>query len=215
MKKILHWLDINFEAFFGMIFFFVMLIIILGQIFGRNFLGSGTAWGEEICKYCYVWVCYIGLSYATRNSIHIEIDAVRRLMPEKVQKFLMIFIQVLMLWLFIRFFLGTLTNVTRILQNGNRALSLDISQNWMYMAGPVGYGLGVFRCVQTLVWKLRHFKCSMPVFVNPNSVLDGGLDTYCFDDELRAEYRKKVPEEAYAEEAAFRAKHSLKKKKED
>lgn len=33
MKKVIRWLDINFEAFMGMIAFFTMLLIILCQIF--------------------------------------------------------------------------------------------------------------------------------------------------------------------------------------
>lgn len=211
MKKILRWLDINFEAFFGMVMFFVMLCIILYQIFARAIFGNGLAWGEEICKFCYVWVSYLGLSYATRNSIHIEIDALRTKFPEKAQKIMMILSQVVMMVLFIAFFMGCLDNVQTIAHRNMRALSVNISYNWMYMAGPIGYGLGVVRNLQNLIWKIRHFNCSMPVFVNPYSVLDGGLDNYCFNEELKAEYREKVPEEAYAELEAFNAKHSKKK----
>ena len=199
MKKLIRWFDINFEACFGMIFFFIMLGIILMQIFLRNILGAGTAWGEEICKFCYVWVCYIGLGYATKNSIHIEIDAIRSKMPENVQKALMIFTQLIMLVLFCYFFYGTVQNVIRIYVKHSRAESINISQNWMYIAGPIGYGLGVVRCIQTLVWKFRHFRCSMPIFVNPNCVLTGGLDTYCFDDEIREETRQSIPDAAYKE----------------
>lgn len=206
MRKVLHWLNINFEACFGMIFFFIMLGIILMQIFLRNFMGSGTAWGEEICRFCYVWVCYMGLGFATKNSIHIEIDAVRRNLPEKVQKVLIIFAQIVMLVLFCYFFYGTLQNVLRIAERNNRAESINISQNWMYLAGPIGYGMGILRCIQTLYWKIRHFSCSMPVFSNPNCVLSGGLDMYCFDDEVRQETRESIPEEAYAEYAAFHHK---------
>lgn len=212
MKKILRWLDINFEACFGMVFFFIMLTIILYQIFARAIFGNGVPWGEEVCKICYVWVSYIGLSYATRNSIHIEIDAVRRLLPEKVQKCLIIFTHLVMLVLFLYFFKGTLGNVLRTAQTHQKLLSVNLSQNFMYVAGPVGYGLGVLRCLQNLYWKLRHFNCSMPVFLNPYSVLDGGLNNFCFNEELREEYRENVPEEAYAEEAEFRAKHSRKSK---
>lgn len=206
MRKILRWLNINFEACFGMIFFFIMLGIILMQIFLRNIFGSGTAWGEEICKFCYVWVCYMGLGFATKNSIHIEIDAVRRVLPEKVQKILIIITQVVMLVLFCYFFFGTLQNVQRILERNNRAESINISQNWMYMAGPIGYGMGIFRCLQTLYWKVRHFSCSMPVFTNPNCVLNGGLEMYCFNDTIRQDTREAIPEEAYAEHAAFHNK---------
>ena len=39
MKKVIRWLDINFEAFMGMIAFFTMLLIILCQIFGRQIFG--------------------------------------------------------------------------------------------------------------------------------------------------------------------------------
>ena len=212
MKKVIRWLDINFEAFMGMIAFFTMLLIILCQIFGRQIFGAVFPWGEEICRYCYVWVCYLGLAYATRNSIHIEIDAVRRLMPEKVQKVLMIFSQVIMMVLFIYFFKGTLDNVLRNFQSNAQATTFNASVNVMYLAGPIGYGLGIIRSIQTLVWKIRHFNCSMPVFVNPYAVLNGGLDNYCYDDALKAEYREQIPEEAYTEEEAFRAKHSLKRK---
>ena len=211
MKKFVRWLDINFEAFFGMIMFYVMLCIILYQIFARALFGNGLSWGEEICKFCYVWVSYFGLSYATRNSIHIEIDAVRTKFPEKVQKVMMIASQIVMMVLFFYFFMGTLDNVKVIAMRNMRALSVNISQNWMYMAGPIGYGLGVIRNFQNLVWKVRHFNCSMPVFVNPYSVLDGGLENFALNAERKEEYRAKVPAEAYAEVEALKAKRNKKK----
>ncbi|MBR2765974.1 MAG: TRAP transporter small permease [Blautia sp.] len=207
MKKIIKWLDINFEACFGMIMFYVMLLIILYQIFARALIGKGFVWGEEVCRWCYVWVSYLGLSYATRNSIHIEIDAVRRLLPEKTQKILMIFTQFVMTVVFIYCFIGCTTNVMRIARDGNMALSIRVSQNWMYAAGPIGYGLGMLRSAQIFFWRFRHFNCSMPVFVNPYGVLNGGLGNFTYDEALREEYRQQVPEEAWAEEEAFRKKH--------
>lgn len=211
MKKVIQWLDINFEAFMGMCTFFAMMLIILGQILGRNLFGSGTAWGEEVCRYCYIWTSYLGISYATRNNIHVEINAVRRLLPEKTQKVLMILTQVIVLWLFLRFFASSVQNVIRAYQANTRFVSLDLSINWVYVAAPVGYGLGAVRCVQTLLWKLRHFSCSMPVFLNPYCVLDGGLNNYCYDEGLREEYRHKVPDEAYEEVAQLALQRKLKK----
>lgn len=54
MKKVIRWLDINFEAFMGMIAFFTMLLIILCQIFGRQilvlvFLGAKKSAGTAMC----------------------------------------------------------------------------------------------------------------------------------------------------------------------
>lgn len=184
MKKVIRWLDINFGGFHGNDRLFHDAAYYSLSDFRPPDFGAGFPWGEEICRYCYVWVCYLGLAYATRNSIHIEIDAVRRLMPEKVQKVLMIFSQVIMMVLFIYFFKGTLDNVLRNFQSNAQATTFNASVNVMYLAGPIGYGLGIIRSIQTLVWKIRHFNCSMPVFVNPYAVLNGGLDNYCYDDAL-------------------------------
>ncbi len=211
MKKILHWLDINFEAFIGMIAFFGMLFLITMQIVLRNVTGTGTEWGEEICRFCYVWVCYIGLGYATRNNLHIQIDAVRRNLPEKAQKILILFTELVMLFVFCRFFVGTLNNVIRVHTMNFRADSINISSNWMYAAGPVGYGLGIIRCIQGLIWKFRRFNCSMEVFSDPRGILSGSLETYCYDDAIRAEEREKVSEEAFREAAEFKAAHSRKR----
>ena len=123
----------------------------------------------------------------------------------------MIASQIVMMVLFFYFFMGTLDNVKVIAMRNMRALSVNISQNWMYMAGPIGYGLGVLRNFQNLIWKIRHFNCSMPVFVNPYSVLDGGLENFALNAERKEEYRNKVPAEAYAEVEAFNAKRSKKK----
>ena len=46
----------------------------------------------------------------------------------------------------------------------------------------------------------------------PSLNLFPSLTDYCYDDALKAEYREQIPEEAYTEEEAFRAKHSLKRK---
>lgn len=211
MKKILKWLDINFEACFGMVMFYIMLGIILYQIFARAIIGHGVPWGEEICRWCYVWVSYIGLSYATHNSLHIEIDAVRRRMPEKTQKILMLFTQFIMTVVFVYCFIGCVSNAMKIAQNGNTALSIPISQNWMYMAGPIGYGFGMIRSAQIFIWRIRRFNCSMPVFVNPYGVLNGGLNNFTYDEKLKEKYRGQVPEEAYQEELEFLQKHSRKK----
>lgn len=211
MKKAIRWLNINFEPFFGTIAFFAMLGIIVMQIILRNVFHAGTAWGEEICRFCYVWVCYIGLGYATHNNTHIQIDVLRRRMPLKVQKALVIFTEIVMMLIFLRLFMGTLTNVMRVADLNSRASSINISQNWMYVAGPVGYGLGVLRVLQSLVWKIRHVKCSWDLFINAEGVFSGAIETYCYPESVREEMRQGITPELQQEYEEFEAKRRRKK----
>lgn len=212
IKKAIRWLNVNFEPFFGMIAFFGMLTIIVMQIVLRNVFGAGTAWGEEICRFCYVWVCYIGLGYATHNNTHITIDVVRRKLPVGAQKAVVIIAELIMLLVFVRLFSGTLTNVIRVADLNSRASSINISQNWMYVAGPVGYGLGVFRVLQSLVWKFRHIKCSWDLFINSEGKFSGAIETYCYPESVRQEMRDSITPELQQEFEEFEAKHGRKKK---
>ncbi len=213
MKKLIKWININIEAAFGAIVFFGMLGIITMQIFMRNVLGAGTAWGEEICRFCYVWVCYIGLGYATRNNIHIKIDVVQRKLPIKVQKVMVIILQMMMLYVFCRFFYNTLITVIRVADTNARAESLNISQNWMYVAGPIGYGFGVVRAVQTLIWEIRHFGSSWELFINEEGVFSGTLDTFCYPKEVKEEMIACLNPDTVREAEEFEAARKRKRRR--
>lgn len=182
MKKLIKWLDINLEVVFCGIFFFAILIVILTQIFMRNILGHGLQWAEEVACYLHVWVTYIGIAYSTRMNRHICIDIFRRKLPESGRKLIEVIVQVILLAVFVTLFVGSVRSCIAVGTRHTMAASMDVSQNWMYMAAPIGYAMCIVRLFQTLIWKIKTFSKSWDLFRDQEGVYSGALETFCYPD---------------------------------
>ncbi len=53
----------------------VMLGIGFMQVFWRYVLESSLYWSEELLRYMYVWVIFLGVSVGIRSRLHVAIDA--------------------------------------------------------------------------------------------------------------------------------------------
>jgi TRAP-type C4-dicarboxylate transport system permease small subunit len=63
------------EIFLGLAFF-VLLGVMIIQVSCRYVFMYPTPWAEELCRYVFIWIGYIGGAYATFYWDHIEIDLV-------------------------------------------------------------------------------------------------------------------------------------------
>lgn len=195
----MRWIDINFEAVLATVFFFALLGLIVVQIFLRNIVGGGLQWGEEICRFLYVWVCYIGISYGLRMNSHITINAISRMLPEKAQRVLLVLVQVIFLVVLVYLMRGAVNNCVKVREQGQMAQTLKISLNWMFVAAPIGYGLSILRLIQNLIYKLRRFNASWDIFVDSDGNYSGAINTFCYPEDIKAELQEGVTEELLEE----------------
>lgn len=56
--------------------------VIFIEVVCRYILFISTAWSEEIARYLFIWLTYIGSSYAFNNGGHIEIDLCSQLIEK-------------------------------------------------------------------------------------------------------------------------------------
>lgn len=83
MKKILKFLNDYLEETICIILMSVMTIIIFIQVIMRYVMHNSLSWSEELARYCFVWLIYIGVAYGCKLMKHIKIDAALKLFPEK------------------------------------------------------------------------------------------------------------------------------------
>ena len=56
----------------------LMIVLVVLQIFLRNFFGSGIVWSEVLVRVLVLWVGLIGAMVASRQGNHINIDIMNR-----------------------------------------------------------------------------------------------------------------------------------------
>ena len=66
MKKILKWLDDNIELYICVFLMSFMTLLVFVQVVMRYVFNNSLSWSEELARYTFIWLIYIGISYGCR-----------------------------------------------------------------------------------------------------------------------------------------------------
>ena len=119
--------------------------IMLLQIAFRYVLNAPLVWTEELARYLFIWVCYLGAVVALRRGNHIVIALVLERLPARLRTAVLLGIQVLALG-----FLGMLAvQGVRLALRTHTVLAITLPIPWsaIYAAAPVA---AVLMMLQTL-----------------------------------------------------------------
>jgi TRAP-type C4-dicarboxylate transport system permease small subunit len=146
-KRLVYFYD-HLEEIITGIFFTIMCIFIFLQIFTRYLLKNPLLYTEEVSRFAYVWVSFVGSSLAFKNREHIQVDFFINLLGPGVKRVIVIFADLVILVLLIYLFIWGVryTEFTKMMLTP----ALEISYLVVNMALPVGLALSVLRVIKVL-----------------------------------------------------------------
>ncbi len=56
-------------------------VLVTVQVFARYVLNNTPPWSEELCRYLFVWVSFLGACVATRRAAHLGVDSLVSRLP--------------------------------------------------------------------------------------------------------------------------------------
>ncbi|WP_227935210.1 TRAP transporter small permease [Alkalihalobacillus deserti] len=153
--KVLHWLDKNIESFILIVLSILTVVVVFVQVFMRYILDSSLVWSEELARYAFIWLIYIGVSFGVKKQAHIKVDAFALLFKRKGQLVLgicanltfLIFAVLLAYYSF-----EVVANVTR------SSPAMNIPMQWVYAAPMVGLLLTAIRIIQQMKIQIQTYK---------------------------------------------------------
>lgn len=135
--KLLEWLVV--------ICLVAMVVMVFGNVVLRYGFNSGITISDEMSRYCFIWLTYIGAMVAMREKGHLGVDSLVLRLPLIGKKVCFFLSETLMLLCNLLFLLGTwkmhdlqLTNVSPV---------VGISMIWIY---GIGYVVGVVMSLMNL-----------------------------------------------------------------
>ncbi len=75
----------------------VMVIVIFLQVISRFIFNNPLSWSEELARYLFIWIIFIGASVAVRERAHFGIDFFVELLPDKFKKIIDFLISISMI----------------------------------------------------------------------------------------------------------------------
>jgi TRAP-type transport system small permease protein len=120
-----------------------MVVMVFGNVVMRYAFNSGIQVSEEMSRYCFVWLTYLGAMVAMREGGHLGVDSMIKALPLGGKKVCVFLSECLMLFCNVLFFMGTYK--MHELQVTNVSPVVGISMIWIYGIGyPVSVIMGAF-----------------------------------------------------------------------
>lgn len=172
MRRILHLINDKFEEVFIVAGFLIFTLLINSQVINRYVLsfveiGNITTWTEEVARYIFIFIAYMGAALAIKKNDNIKVDALINKVPVPFARSLNLATVLLTYILFFIIFKGGLENCIQQFNVGQVSPALAIPMYIPYAAIPIGILLMAIRTTQNVVLDLKD--------MNPKEIISAFL----------------------------------------
>lgn len=134
MQKLIHYFFKLLEVLV-VVCLVAMVVMVFGNVVLRYGFNSGIDVSDELSRYCFIWLTYLGAMIAMREGGHLGVDTLIQHLPLLGKKVCLFLSESLMLFCNGLFFLGTWK--MHELQLTNASPVLGISMIWVFGVGYV------------------------------------------------------------------------------
>lgn len=162
--RFLSLLNRNAERWALLVFYIMLVATMFIEVLRRELLSYSSIWGEEIVRYSFIYLAWIGAAAAVRERGHIRIDVIMQYVGRRPKAVLYIFGDLVMFAAAVVAFYWSLETALVSAKFGSVTHGLRISQVWFLAAVPIGFGLMLMRLVQSFLRDIGDLRAGRPVF---------------------------------------------------
>lgn len=130
-------------------FLMVLMVSCLGaQVFFRFVLDASLTWSEELSRFAFIWLVYMGAVLGAKERIHIRVTAFQRLLPAPVRGWTTPLADVLWVSINLVFAWQGALQVGHLLRFSYISPALQWNMAVIYSVVPIGFALMSFRIIE-------------------------------------------------------------------
>lgn len=164
MPRIIAALNQNAERWALLVFYVMLVATMFIEVVRRETLSYSSIWGEEIVRYSFIYLAWVGAAAAVKERGHIRIDVLMQYVGRRIKAVLYIFGDLVMFVVAVVAFYYSLETVLVSAKFGSVTHGLRISQVWFLSAVPFGFGLVILRLVQSFIRDIKDLRNGNPVY---------------------------------------------------
>ena len=164
MQRILQALNQNAERWALLVFYVMLVATMFIEVLRREIMSYSSIWGEEIVRYSFIYLAWIGCASAVRERGHIRIDVILHYVSPRVKAALYIFGDIVMMIVAVIAVIYSFETVHVSWKFGSVTDGLRISRVWFLMAVPIGFALVILRLIQSMMRDIADFRAGRPVY---------------------------------------------------
>lgn len=153
--NLMKWLDEHLEEYILILLSSLTVVIVFSQVVMRYAFGESLSWSEELARYLFIWMIYIGVSFGVKKGKHLGVDAFPMMFGTKGKTI----IQMIACASFFLFALVmTIYGFDIVLRVTRESAAMELPLGWVYAAPVVGMVLTSIRLVQEFLLHVKTLK---------------------------------------------------------
>ncbi len=164
MPQLLNVINRNAERWALLVFYVMLVTTMFVEVLRRELLSYSSIWGEEIVRYSFIYLAWVGAAAAVRERGHIRIDVILQYVGPRVKAVIYIFGDLVMFAVALVALYWSFETVLVSAKFGSVTHGLRVSQVWFLSAVPIGFALVIFRLVQSFLRDINDLRYGRPVF---------------------------------------------------
>lgn len=157
-------LDDNAERWMLLCFYGMIVATIVIEVVRRFVLSYSSIWGEEIARYAFIYLAWVGASIAVRDRAHIRIDVIMNYVGARAKALIYLLGDFCTLGLAILALYTAVESMEVSIKFGSVTHGLRISLAWFLFAVPLGFTLMSFRLCQSIWRDFNDLRRGRPVY---------------------------------------------------
>ena len=174
MSRYLKLIDQNAERWALLVFYVMVVITMAIEVLRREIFAYSSIWGEEMVRYSFIYLAWIGAAAAVKERAHIRIDVIMHYLGRRTKALVYMFGDVVMLGVALIALFYSFETVMVSYKFGSVTHGLRVSMVWFLMAVPTGFALVSLRLIQSFLRDLKDLRAGNDVYEGDTLFEEGG-----------------------------------------
>ena len=157
-------LDDNAERWLLLVFYAMIVATIVVEVVRRFVLAYSSLWGEEVARYAFIYLAWVGASAAVKDRAHIRIDVLLHYLSRRAKAAVYLLGDFCMLGVAVLALYTAIESIETSVRFGSVTHGLRISLAWFLAAVPLGFSLMIYRLGQSIWRDTRDLLQGRPVY---------------------------------------------------
>lgn len=158
MRSFLKAINRDGERYLMLVFYCTIVFVIVTEVVRRFVLSYSSLWGEEVARYAFIYLGWVGASYAVKQRAHIRFDVILHALPRRLHGYVYIFGDMVTLVFACFAMYWSLHTIGTLLEFDARSYALRISKVWFEAAIPLGFAMMMVRLTQSFMRDVRDLR---------------------------------------------------------
>jgi C4-dicarboxylate transporter DctQ subunit len=156
--------DKNAERWLLLVFYVMLVITMAIEVLRREVFAYSSIWGEEIVRFSFIYLAWVGAAAAVKERAHIRIDVVMHYLSPRPKALLYIFGDLVMFVVACIALYWSWETLHVSYKFGSVTDGLRVSKVWFIFSVPLGFGLMIWRLLQSFTRDFKSLRDGTPVY---------------------------------------------------